>query len=76
MNTLKHLIRNISVRLYGTSALDGIVAQGFKAVDGDGLPPNFRLHLPEDCELYGKGNERILYNGKTDRIIKRYNVHR
>lgn len=68
MNTLKLLIRNISSRFYPTSALDGIVAQGFVPVSGE------VTDLPEDWELYGKDKSRIMYNGRTDEIIDRYSL--
>jgi hypothetical protein len=71
MITLKKLIRTVSIRLYGTSVLDEIVEQGFKPVDGK-KPQGIEIHLPEDCELYEKGEERIIYNGRTDKVVWRY----
>lgn len=70
MNTLKILIRNLSIRLYGTSAIDGIVAQGFVPIETG----EEARHLPEDWELYGRGNQRVMYNGRTDEIIDRYDL--
>lgn len=68
MNTLKILIRNISNVLFPTSCLDGIVIQGFVPIETG----EEARHLPEDWELYGRGNERVIYNGRTDEIIDRY----
>jgi methenyltetrahydromethanopterin cyclohydrolase len=65
MNTLKHLIKNLANVVFPTSALDGIVTQGFSPIKAD---------LPEDWELYGRGNDRIVYNGKTDEVIDRYSL--
>jgi hypothetical protein len=70
MNTLTLLIRNLSNRFFPTSALDGILAQGFEQVMG----PEIR-NLPEDCELYEKGDARIIYNGRTDEVVNRYLFH-
>jgi hypothetical protein len=74
MNTLKHLIKNFSVAFLPGSLLDGIVAQGFSRVDGKPDSP-LELHLPEDGELYRRGNEMIIYNGRTDTVISRYSLH-
>jgi hypothetical protein len=66
MNTLKLLIRNILVRLeLPPSTLDGIVDDGFVQV-----PDNFGPF--SDLELYAREDERIVYNGYTDEIVKRY----
>jgi hypothetical protein len=70
MNTLKTLIRNLSVTLYGTSVLNEIIEQGFVPLETG----EEARHLPEDWELYAKGNERIMYNGRTDEVIDRYDL--
>jgi hypothetical protein len=69
MNTLKLLIRNLSVKLFPTSVLDNIVAQGYVEING-----REAIGLPEDCELYGKEKARIMYNGRIDEIINRYSL--
>lgn len=56
--------------LYGTSNLDRVVTQGFVPIETG----EEARHLPEDWELYGKGNHRIMYNGKTDEVIDRYTL--
>ena len=66
MNTLKLLVRNLSNIMFPTSVLDGIVAQGFAQIE--------TKDLPEDWELYGRGNDRIVYNGNIDKIIDKYSI--
>ena len=69
MNTLKLLVRNLSNVMFPTSILDGIVAQGFVPVNG-----TESSCLPEDWELYSKGSQRVIYNGRTDKIVDRYSI--
>lgn len=63
--SLKLLIKKLQDKFIPPSTLDGILEEGFIS------RPDY---LGEDLELYVKGNERIVYNGRTDKVIKRYQV--
>ena len=53
-----------------TSSLDGIIAQGFVPIE------SFESRgLPEDWELYGKGEQRIIYDGREDRVVDKYSIN-
>lgn len=70
MKTLKLLVKNITNVFLPTSTLDEIVHEGFVPIETG----EEARHLPEDWELYGRDNERVIYNGRTDEIVDRYDL--
>ena len=48
------------------SQLDKIIEEGFVPISEDFGPHGY------DLELYAKGEQRIIYDGKIDKIITRY----
>lgn len=67
----KMIIDKLIKKLIPSSKLDGIIEEGFVPVT-ELRPEDFVRGY--DLELYSKGKERIIYDGKNDRILRRYNL--
>jgi len=60
------MIEKIIKKLIPPSQLDCILEEGFVPTTEDFGPHGY------DLELYAKKNERIIYDGKNDKILSRY----
>jgi len=48
-----------------TEVLEKILKEGFE---------DLNVEVSPHCELYGKGNERLIYDTQFDRIVLKYKV--